>query len=86
MCDGIWKLSEGGRTVNETSARGPRHSPSAEEVHVNVEDGLPRVSAIRCDFLMLMFKRKLTQFVARLSTDRVEELDHALQYALELPV
>jgi len=56
------------------------------EVVLGPEDGLPHVSAIRCDFLMLMFKRKLTQFVAQLSTDRVEELDHALQYALELPV
>jgi len=56
------------------------------EVVVGPEDGLPRVSAIRCDFLMLMFKRKLTRFVTRLSAHQVAELDRALTYALQLPV
>jgi len=55
------------------------------EVVLGAEDGLPRVCAVRCDFLMLMFKGKLTQFVARLSGSRIEELDHALRHALELP-
>ena len=55
------------------------------EVVLGPEDGLPRVSGIRCDFLMLMFKQNLTQFVARLSDQRVAELDRALAYALQLP-
>ena len=33
------------------------------EVVLGPEDGLPRTSAIRCDFLTLMFKSKLTHFV-----------------------
>jgi mRNA-degrading endonuclease toxin of MazEF toxin-antitoxin module len=33
------------------------------EVVLGPEDGLPRGCAVRCDFLTLMFKRKLTQFV-----------------------
>ena len=37
------------------------------EVVVGSEDGLPRTSAVRCDFLTLMFKSKLTHFVATLS-------------------
>jgi mRNA-degrading endonuclease toxin of MazEF toxin-antitoxin module len=37
------------------------------EVSLGLDDGLPRDSAIRCDFLTLMFKRKLTSFVATLS-------------------
>ena len=37
------------------------------EVILGPADGLPRTSAIRCDFLKLMFKHKLTHFVASLS-------------------
>ena len=54
------------------------------EVVLGSEDGLPRDSAVRCDFLTLMFKRKLTHFVGALSADKLKQLNHALQYALEL--
>lgn len=54
------------------------------EVVVGIEDGVPRESAIRCDFLALMFKTKLTRFVATLSTHKQEELRQALSYALQL--
>ena len=54
------------------------------EVVVGSEDGLPRTSAVRCDFLTLMFKSKLTHFVATLSATKIAELDHALAYALDL--
>ena len=33
------------------------------ELVLSSEDGLPRDSAVRCDFLTLMFKKKLTHFV-----------------------
>ena len=54
------------------------------EVVLGPEDGLPHLSAIRCDFLMLMFKHKLTQFVAILAEERLRQLDRALKYALDL--
>jgi mRNA interferase MazF len=54
------------------------------EVELGVDDGLPHASAIRCDFLTLMFKRKLTSFVGTLSPAKIKELNHALRYALEL--
>ena len=54
------------------------------EVELGVEDGLPHDSAIRCDFLTLMFKRKLTQFVGTLPPAKIKELNRALRYALEL--
>ena len=54
------------------------------EVAVGPDDGLPRSSAVRCDFLALMFKRKLTTFVASLSVGKLTELDHALKAALDL--
>jgi mRNA interferase MazF len=56
------------------------------EVVVGAEDGLPRESAIRCDFLALMFKKKLTGFVGTLSADRQDELRRALAHALQLKV
>ena len=54
------------------------------EVVVGSEDGLPRESSIRCDFLALMFKRKLTGFVATLSAAKQEDLTRALRHALQL--
>jgi len=54
------------------------------EVVLGSEDGLPRESAVRCDFLTLMFKRKLTHFVGALAPDKVKQLNRALQYALDL--
>jgi mRNA interferase MazF len=55
------------------------------EVLVGPEDGLPRACAVRCDFLMLMFKTKLTHFVATLSTPKLSDLNCALAQALDLP-
>ena len=57
----------------------------ATEVEVGVEEGLPKESAIRCDFLMLMFKRKLTTLAGRLAAPKLRELDTALACALDLP-
>jgi len=54
------------------------------EVVLSIADGLPRDSAIRCDFLALMFKATLTGFVGTLSRGKQEELRQALVYALQL--
>jgi len=54
------------------------------EVVVGPVEGLPRVSSVRCDFLALMFKRKLTGFVASLPPRKLAELDRALAVALDL--
>jgi PemK-like protein. len=57
----------------------------ATEVVVGPEEGLPRSSAIRCDFLMLMFKDRLTTSAGRLSGQKLQELNRALARALDLP-
>jgi mRNA-degrading endonuclease toxin of MazEF toxin-antitoxin module len=54
------------------------------EVIIGPEVGLPRESAIRCDFLALIFKTRLTGFVGTLSTANQQELRRALIYALQL--
>ena len=55
------------------------------EVVVGPNDDLPRGSAIRCDFLTLMFKEKLTHFAGTLSPEKVGELNRALTVAFDLP-
>ena len=54
------------------------------EVVVGPADGLPADSAIRCDFLTLLFKRSLTGFVSTLSARKQSELRRALVSALQL--
>jgi mRNA interferase MazF len=56
----------------------------SSEVAVGPEEGLPRASSVRCDFLTLMFKRKLTGFVASLPPRKLAELNQALAIALDL--
>jgi mRNA interferase MazF len=54
------------------------------EVVLGPAEGLPRTSAIRCDFVALLFKRKLTTFVATLPPRKVVELNRAVAAALDL--
>lgn len=56
----------------------------ATEVVLGPEDGLPKTCAIRCDFLTLMFKSKLTGYVSQLSGAKLDDLNGALARALEL--
>jgi mRNA interferase MazF len=54
------------------------------EVVVGPEEGIPKPSAARCDFLMLLAKAKLTSFAGSLTTSRVASLDRALSIAVGL--
>jgi mRNA interferase MazF len=54
------------------------------EVPLGPDDGVPRDSSIRCDFLALMFKSRLTRLVGTLSPERQHELNRALAHALQL--
>lgn len=55
------------------------------EVVLGPEEGLPRTCALRCDFLTLMFKTKLTDFVGTLPPAKIGDLNRALAQALDLP-
>jgi mRNA interferase MazF len=57
----------------------------ATEVVIDADHGVRHRSAIRCDFLMLMFKRRLTRLVTMLPAGKMRELDRALAVALDLP-
>ena len=54
------------------------------EVVIGADEGVPRESSIRCDFLTLMFKKKLTTFVATLPKRKQSELKVALLHSLQL--
>lgn len=54
------------------------------EVVLGPEDGIPHISAARCDFLTLMFQAKLTHFVGTISQRKLDQLDRALAFALEI--
>jgi mRNA-degrading endonuclease toxin of MazEF toxin-antitoxin module len=54
------------------------------EVVVGPDDGFPKDSSIRCDFLTLLMKSKLSHFVGALSLEKEHELNRALMYALQL--
>ena len=54
------------------------------EVVVGPEQGIPKLSAIRCDFLTLMFKDNLTNHVSTLDGAKLDELNGALAHALQI--
>ncbi len=54
------------------------------EVIVGPDEGLPKTCSIRCDFLTLIFKSKLTGYVSRLAGTRLGELNRALAQVLEI--
>jgi mRNA-degrading endonuclease toxin of MazEF toxin-antitoxin module len=54
------------------------------EVTVGLEEGVRRPSVIRCDFLALVFKRRLSSLVGSLGPAKLGELDGALAIALGL--
>ncbi len=54
------------------------------EVAIGPEEGLPKPCSIRCDFLTLVFKSKLTGYVTQLRSSKLAALDQALAHALEI--
>ena len=54
------------------------------QVHVGIEDGLKHDSSIHCDELISLPKSLLTDYVGTLSSEKLEELQHALCAALDI--
>ncbi len=52
------------------------------QVPIGVEDGLKHQSSIHCDELISIQKSGLTDFVGRLSSAKVSELDRSLAIAV----
>jgi mRNA interferase MazF len=56
------------------------------QVPVGVDEGLKHDSSIHCDELVSLPKSVLTNFVGTLSGQKIQDLNHALALALDLPV
>lgn len=60
------------------------HDGLASQVLVGIDEGLKSASSIHCDELMSIPKAMLTNYVGALSSQKLEQLDHALAVALAL--
>jgi mRNA interferase MazF len=54
------------------------------QVSVDIEEGLKHDSSIHCDELVSLPKSVLTDYVGCLSPEKLDELDRALAFALDL--
>ena len=62
-----------------------QHDGLSTQVAVGVDEGLKHDSSIHCDALVSIPKSLLTNYVGMLSIVKIEELNQALAYALDLP-
>ncbi len=60
------------------------HDGLSTQVRVGVNDGLKHDSSIHCDELVSLPKSVLTNFIGSLSPERIEELNRALNIALDI--
>ena len=61
------------------------HDGLASQVAVGPDEGLKHESSIHCDELVSLPKSVLTHFIGTLPPAKLEELNHALRVALDLP-
>jgi mRNA interferase MazF len=61
------------------------HEGLSSQVAVGEAEGLKRDSSVHCDELVSLPKSALTNFIGTLSPQKLQELNHALQIALEIP-
>ena len=54
------------------------------EVEVGIDEGLKHESCIHCDELISIQKSNLTNYIGKLSPNKIIELNEALKIALEL--
>ena len=54
------------------------------QVPLGIEEGLKHDSAIHCDELVSIPKRKLTHYIGTLSNEKTQLLDNSLKIALEV--
>jgi mRNA interferase MazF len=55
------------------------------QLRVGIDEGLKHESSVHCDELISLPKSVLTHFVGVLSEPKIEQLNHALKVALDIP-
>lgn len=61
------------------------HHGLATQVAVGIEEGLIHDSSIHCDELVSLPKSALTNFIGKLSPEKLNKLNQALLVALDIP-
>ncbi|MEW6087554.1 MAG: type II toxin-antitoxin system PemK/MazF family toxin [bacterium] len=61
------------------------HDGLSTQVSVGVEEGLKHDSSIHCDELVSLPKIMLTNYTGTLFPQKIQELDHALRIAIDIP-
>jgi mRNA interferase MazF len=61
------------------------HDGLSTQVLIGIEEGLKHASSIHCDELVSLPKALLTNYVGRLSSEKIDLLNHALRIAMDLP-
>jgi mRNA interferase MazF len=61
-----------------------RRDGLASQVDVGIDEGLKHDSSIHCDALVSVPKASLTDYVGRLSRQKLEEVAYALRVALAI--
>src|SRR5688500_9818057 len=56
----------------------------AAEVALSRADGMPRDCVVNCDLLMTVPKARLTSRIAKLSPAKMDEVQRALKFAMEI--
>lgn len=70
-------------TVNCAPVYSSRHGLSTQ-VLIGIDEGMKHESSIHCDELVSLPKSVLTNHVGTLSAEKIEELNKALQIALDI--
>jgi mRNA interferase MazF len=61
------------------------HHGLSTQVLIGIDEGMKHESSIHCDELVSLPKSVLTDYVGTLSAKKIEELNEALQIALDIP-
>ena len=61
-----------------------RHDALSTQVLINADEGVKQKSSIHCDELVSLPKGLLTNYIGRLSEQKIKELDHSLKISLDI--
>ena len=57
----------------------------ASEVALSPAEGMPRACVVNCDVLLTVPKARFVRRVTKLSASKMDEVHHAIRFALDLP-
>ncbi|MCL2845253.1 MAG: type II toxin-antitoxin system PemK/MazF family toxin [Chitinivibrionia bacterium] len=61
-----------------------RHDGLSTQVSIDIDEGIKHFSSIHCDELVSIPKYLLTNYIGKLSYRKMQELDNAIKFALDI--